>query len=232
MGIGPVIAVGHSAGAIIAMELHRRQPTRIAGLALVAPAVSANPGSIVQRMTLGGQLRLVAMRGLLAGDTTGVRYVRRQILRQRDAILKGLPGGVPHATQEVAADVVAGYLQPLKAVDWDIASLLNMRSMTMPPAYDFGSVAVPALVVQGRRDRLVDNARLLVEVLEARDNGGGTTFVELECGHVPAEEEPEAFNAALVELYSWPGDGDGGRWRLSRAVDMAVLRVTITEPGC
>lgn len=31
LGVGPVVAVGHSAGAIVCMELAQRQPRRVAG---------------------------------------------------------------------------------------------------------------------------------------------------------------------------------------------------------
>lgn len=194
-----MVVVGHSAGALLAMELHKRQPHRISGIVLVAPAVPAREGGLFGRMTFGSQLRLLAMRAVLQSDTTGVRYMRRQLLKQRDKVVRGEPGGVPHATGSVDREVAEGYIKPLNAVDWDYGALLNIRSLSMPNYYDMRSVTVPVMVIQGKEDNLVSNAKDLVTLFEERPEGS-TEFVELDCGHVPPEELPEEFNAELIKF--------------------------------
>ena len=49
--------------------------------------------------------------------------------------------------------MAAGYLRPLLAHNWDRASLLNFRAFSIPPAYDYGSLAAPVLLVQASRQR-------------------------------------------------------------------------------
>lgn len=73
LGVGPVVAVGHSAGAIVCMELAQRQPRRVAALGFVAPALPIGPDNSWLRTTLGAQLRLLAVRALLADDRLGLR---------------------------------------------------------------------------------------------------------------------------------------------------------------
>lgn len=74
---GPVVAVGHSLGAVVCMELAQRMAAgRIAGLGFVAPALPTTPDrSWQRRATLGTQLRFLVARGLLADDTFGLRWV-------------------------------------------------------------------------------------------------------------------------------------------------------------
>lgn len=50
-------------------------------------------------------------------------------------------------------DVARGYLRPLLAHDWDRASLLNFRAFSIPPAYDYSSLAAPVLLVQASGGR-------------------------------------------------------------------------------
>ena len=220
---GPVVVVGHSAGAQVALELQRRRPGQVAALALVAPAVPTTPEhSFQRRATFGAQLRVVATRALLLSNDAGLRFVRRQIMQQRQRVAGGDLGFAPHpstassassldlestASWEDAADAalleaVEGYLKPLRAKDWDRAALLNLRAFTLPMAFDYGSLDAPVLVVSGRDDGgLAGNARALAGILEERRGGAeSTTFVELPCGHVPMDEMPQEFNAALIDF--------------------------------
>lgn len=65
--MGDVVAVGHSAGALVCMELAQAALARVAGLGFVAPALPTTPeNSFARRASLGQQLRFLAVRGLLA----------------------------------------------------------------------------------------------------------------------------------------------------------------------
>jgi pimeloyl-ACP methyl ester carboxylesterase len=222
LGIGRVVLVGHSAGALVAMALQQRRPGAVAGLVLVAPAVPTTPEhAFARRATLGAQLRLALTRAVLQSDAAGLAFVRRQLLRRRDEVAAGKLGFTPQAqaaadapgdtAAQVPEEIIEGYLRPLKAVDWDRAALLNLRAFSLPPSFDYASVAAPVLVVQGAHDGgLTRNADALVGLLRQRPHGAVTEFVALECGHVPMDELPDAFNAALaafVRRHALPGGG-------------------------
>ncbi|KAL4425122.1 hypothetical protein ABPG77_008227 [Micractinium sp. CCAP 211/92] len=200
LGVGRVVAVGHSAGAIVCMELAQRQPSRVAALGFVSPALPTSPDNGWLRATLGAQLRFLLVRAVLADDRLGLRYVRRQILRRRDEVLAG--DLRLHAEGfEVPQDVINGYLRPLRAVNWDRASLLNYRTFALPPPYDFSTLRQPVLLVQGSEDGgLTKNARELARLLRSRPEGN-TRFVELQgIGHVPMDECPSKLNILLIDF--------------------------------
>lgn len=236
LGIGRVIAVGHSAGAITCMELTQRQPHRVAALGFVAPALPTTPeNSWQRRANLGTQLRLVVTRGLLANDTLGLRYVRRQILRRRDELLAG--NMKLHAEEYgMPQDVIDGYLRPLRAQDWDRASLLNFRAFSIPPTYDYAALSQPVLLVQGSNDGgLTVNARELSKLLHARPQGS-TSFVELEAvGHVPMDECPQRLNSLLIDFVQQTlpqlGAGSGTAEAAQAGLQAAAPRQPAAAPG-
>lgn len=224
LNIGPVIVIGHSAGALVALGLQQRRPAQVTALALVAPAVPTTPSNSFQRRaTFGSQLRFLATRAVLQSDAAGLRFVRRQVMQQRERVAQGDLGFVPHPltsssasgslssaseslSWEDAADValqeaVDGYLKPLRARDWDRAALLNLRAFALPMSFEYAGVTAPALVVQGTQDGgLIENARALAEILRERPGSPMTVFSEFECGHVPMDEMPEQFNATLIDF--------------------------------
>ena len=213
LGITKVIAVGHSAGAITAMELYNQAHTSsssegmdvaVIGLCLVAPALLANnPETSFMRgggMTLGAQLRFLVTKGLLSNDVTGLRYVRRQILKRRDEVARGDLGAFTQGNTSNSKDsdssddeeeetvstsssgggergnrwsteAIEGYLKPLKAKDWDKGALLNLRAFQIPSPYEYSSTNVPVLVINGANDgRLTVNGRALADEFFQRDN--------------------------------------------------------------
>lgn len=211
----PLIVVGHSAGAVVALNLYSRRPKDIAALALVAPAVpTTTENRMLRNATFGALLRFLAVRTMIQTDDIGLRYVRRQLLRQRDKILAGELGFQPHpSTAQVNNDseigteeeeeeealrwAIQGYLKPLQAHDWDKAALCNLRSFDLPASYPYETVRVPVLVLQGKYDgQLTKNARALRTLLPPNPK---TVYKELECGHVPMEELPLEFNDIVKE---------------------------------
>lgn len=54
----------------------------------------------------------------------------------------------PCAPTPTPQDVIDGYLRPLRASDWDRASLLNFRAFSLPPPYDYVALRQPVLLVQ------------------------------------------------------------------------------------
>jgi len=210
--------VGHSAGAITAMELYNQARTSsssegmdvaVIGLCLVAPALLANnPETSFMRgggMTLGAQLRFLVTKGLLSNDVTGLRYVRRQILKRRDEVARGDLGAFTQGNRSNSMDsdssddeekeaastsssgggergngwsteAIEGYLKPLKAKDWDKGALLNLRAFQIPSPYEYSSTDVPVLVVNGANDgRLTVNGRALADEFFQRDNNSSSS---------------------------------------------------------
>jgi pimeloyl-ACP methyl ester carboxylesterase len=197
---GPVVLVGHSAGAIVSMEFHARRPERVAGLALVAPALPTTPANdFARRATFGTQLRLVATRATLASDAAGLAYVRRQLLRRADEVAAGGLGIALRAGEDTEA-VAEGYLKPIRAHGWDSGYLQMMRAFSLGGAFDYGEVAAPALVLGGAQDEgLRGGVLALGELLAARQDAA-TRRVELDCGHSPMDERPEELVDALAEF--------------------------------
>lgn len=198
---GPLMLVGHSAGAITAMELYKRCPHRIAGIVLVAPAVPASKEySFTRKITLGGQLRFLITRALLSSDYTGLRYIRRQILKRRDAVARGEVGARFSENAVLSPpDVIEGYLRPLRSHGWDKGALDNFRSFSVPKSYDAeyeSLVGVPVLILQGDKDvGLLQNAKGLATKIPS------SRYVELEdCGHMPMEEKVSEFNGHFTHF--------------------------------
>lgn len=178
-----VVAVGHSAGALVGMELTQLQPRRVAGafcqapspstpiaslllpllvlplgmaaaaagchytpaimafagLGFVAPALPTTPeNSFTRRANLGQQLRFLLTRGLLADDTLGLRYVRRQILRRRDEVAAGKMGlhadesEVPQVGSAGVVPGAGGQLPPLQLPALPLPSHLAAPTARLP----------------------------------------------------------------------------------------------------
>ncbi len=62
-------------------------------------------------------LRFAASRAILNNDRAGLNYIRKQINKRREAVLRGEVGMF---ADEGAPDdaTLQGYLKPLKAHDW------------------------------------------------------------------------------------------------------------------
>lgn len=98
---GPVIPIGHSAGTLVALEIARRRPYQVTSLGLIAPAVPTNSEhSLLRRATFGSQLRFLAIRAILGSDEAGLRYVRRQLLKQKEKVTQGDLGFTPHPSTD------------------------------------------------------------------------------------------------------------------------------------
>lgn len=106
LGVGDMVVIGHSAGALLALKLYEAVASQgrvVRGLGFVAPAVPSTPeNSFQRRATFGSQIRIVLSQAILrmdgnsVDDGPGLRYVRRNILNQRRRILEAGLGYVPH----------------------------------------------------------------------------------------------------------------------------------------
>lgn len=216
-----VILVGHSAGALTSLYMHEIDPSRVAGLIWVAPALpTTKEFSFQRRATFGAQIRIAFSRLLLSSDTTGIRYVRRMIDKQRRELLERGLGYVPHpatsskygvldeenlSEELILAEAIDGYLLPLKTADWDKGALYNLRSFWIPIEYDYTIIndEVPIFIMLGETDPLTASGKWLSEILQRQREGSDTsvtTSTTFQCGHIPQEEQPFLFNDALVDF--------------------------------
>lgn len=219
----------HSAGALVALELYSRRPKQVQALALIAPAIpSTREHSLERRLNFGDQLRFLITKSLLQSDTFGIRFVQRQLLKQRDRVQRGRLGFVPHAStsptvrqarnaslrnngtganhgkptdKDPMDHAIEGYLRPLSADHWDRAALLNMRYMSWPQEYDYSRLKAPTCIITGENDSFItENARELVSLLNDMEQPPMIRYRELECGHVPMEEAPHDVTNEIVKF--------------------------------
>ncbi|KAG2438239.1 hypothetical protein HYH02_010940 [Chlamydomonas schloesseri] len=216
------VLVGHSAGASVAVETALRNPHLVSGLVLIAPAISVDPKGFLARADLGQLLRFAWTRALIAGDATGVNYVRRQVLKRRSEVAQGRLG-IYSDESDVPQEVIDGFLLPLRAHDWDRGTLQVYRSLQVAGSpQPLQQLRVPVLIIQGRQDTAVPlaAAEAVAAALRERQaaaaaSGHGaaaaaatataappvTELVVLEgCGHVPMDEQPAQVLALTAEF--------------------------------
>ena len=176
-----VILVGHSAGGLIAGEYSRLNPDRVGALVLVAPAV----------LTTGGA----------PGWLAPVLAVP-QIDRLGPLLVQSIASSGEQLLEQSFVDpaaltdaVRAGYRAPLTVIGWEAAL---WRVTTAPRdnalAENLDDLTVPTLLITGGADTVVpiaDTERLSTLLPEAE------LVVIPRSGHLPHEEAPERFLAAL-----------------------------------
>lgn len=193
------VLVGHSAGGAIALQTALEYPDRVAALVLVAPAVYRGGGAPawsrpLLRTPQFERIGPVLMRQL--GGQPGDDFLRSSWAdptRMDDAVFEA-------------------YRRPLRANDWDRALWELVKASAEPDLADrLAEVRVPVLIVHGLQDSVVPVAQSRDLVADLVNVPGGARLVELDgCGHLPHEECPDAFRAA-VESW-WTEQAAVGTW--------------------
>ncbi|KAJ9531124.1 hypothetical protein QJQ45_000922 [Haematococcus lacustris] len=226
LGLGKVVVMGHSAGGPIAVDLAARHPELVAGVVLIAPAISTNSKGFLAQADLGQLIRLALTRAIIATDGPGLNYVRQQIYKRAEEVRQGKLGVYYDDTSFARDEVIEGFLRPLRAHDWDRGSLNVFRSFSVastPP--DFAAVQAPVLVLQGDADTAVPataGRAVAAAFQNARRSKKGqgsnaslssaaaaVQYVELpQCGHLPMEEQPaqviEAISSFMAQYCATP----------------------------
>jgi len=185
LGIDQAVLVGHSAGGTVALLTALRHPDRVKAVVLVDAAVysGGTPGWLRPVLRTAQMRRLGPWMVRSLGKTGG----------------RLLPGAW-HDESKVTAEVLEGYQKPLRADNWDRALWeLVMASRPQHLEERLGEVQVRVLVMTGEYDRIVppeQSIRLAEELPNAE-----LVIIPL-CGHLPQEERPEAFVAAVSTFLS------------------------------
>lgn len=183
LGVSRAILVGHSAGGAVAAAAALRDPQRILGLILVDAAIYATGGP-------PGWLR--PLLGTPQFDRLGPWFVRSLAGEQGNAFLQA----AWHDPGRITPEIMAGYRRPLQVENWDVALWeFTKASRSADLSDQVTALRQPALVITGDDDRIVpaaDSIRLAGELPNAE------LAVIPACGHLPQEEKPEEFTAAVV----------------------------------
>lgn len=184
LGVSQAILVGNSAGGTLAAEFALAYPERVQALVLVDAAIYTSGGAppFVQPLLRTPQLRRVGPLLLRNLERWGQRF-----------------GDLAwHDPSKFTAEAWDGYRKPLQANNWDVALWeFTATSQWSDVAQRVAELAPPVLVMTGDDDRIVPTAeseRLASEI------PGAALVVVPNCGHVPHEECPDFFLAALADF--------------------------------
>lgn len=178
------ILVGNSAGGTVSMQTALAYPDRVAALILVDPAVYSGGGAPGW------------MRPLLA--TPQMRHLGPLLVRQIQARGPEMVEMAWHDPARLSPETLDLYKKPLQAENWDRALWeFTLASRPSGLAERLSEFTLPLLVITGDDDRIVptaDSVRLAGELPNA-----GLVVIP-NAGHVPHEEQPEAFMLAVTSF--------------------------------
>lgn len=168
----PLILIGHSAGAAIAVLAALDHSDRVKRLVLEAPSVLSSRGPSWGSIFADTQLSL------------SMPIVKAWIGRQFEDLLMSSwydPSGI-------TPEVVEGYKKALSVPDWEKAlQAYTLAQQDIDLASRLGSLNLPVLVISGAEDQIVplSQSKRTAEMIP-----GAVLKVISECGHIPHEEHP------------------------------------------
>lgn len=180
--IDKAILVGNSAGGTVAMATALAYPERVKALVLVDAAIYSGGGApgFVRPLLNTPQMQRI-----------GPLIARRIQNWGRDFI-----NSAWYDASKMPPGYMDKYTQPLQVENWDRALWeLTRTSQTRNFEEDFEKLTLPVLVITGDNDTIVPTEQSL-RLAEALPNA--ELVVIPNCGHVPQEECPEAWLAAII----------------------------------
>lgn len=188
LGRERAVLVGHSAGGSLAFLTALRYPGRVTAVVLVDAAIYTEGGTPSWILPL---LRTPPLRRL------GPLFVRLIFGANGDRLLQS----AWHDPSKITPDLIAAYRKATRVTNWDRAFWeFTLASEQLDLASQVAALTTPALVITGDNDTWVPTAesvRLADELPDAQ------LAIIPNCGHVPQEECPEAFLAAIVPFLHW-----------------------------
>lgn len=189
LGVEKAILVGNSAGGTVAVQTALLYPQRVQTLVLVDAAILSDGAGApawarwILDTPQAARLGPLAVRSL---ETRGVEFLKTAW----------------HDPTKITEDVLEGYRKPLRVENWD-KSLWELTRASQPSGLraQLSTLNLPVLVVTGDDDRIVPTAQSL-EL--AGLIPGAELVVFKNCGHVPHEECPADFLAAVEPFIQNP----------------------------
>jgi pimeloyl-ACP methyl ester carboxylesterase len=179
--IRQAILIGNSAGGTVAMSFALAHPDRVQALILVDPAVFSGGGLPGWARPLWNTPQMNHLGPLIA----------RQIQKSGPELLRT----AWHDLSKITPETMAGYTKPLRAENWDKA-LWFFSAASHDPGLTrrLSDFPMPVWIITGDDDRIVpteQSKRLAGEM------PGAVLAVIPAAGHIPQEEQPEAFLGAV-----------------------------------
>jgi pimeloyl-ACP methyl ester carboxylesterase len=190
LGLERADVVGNSMGGRVAIELGLRHPDRVGRLALLAPSLAW-----LRDRPWAPLLRLVPPQ--LGAIQPAPRAVVEAIVR------RAIPGAADGWTAAGVDEFLRSYLTPAgRAAFYAAARNIYLEEPHGEKGFwtRLPRLEPPALFVWGRQDQVVPLrfARHVREALPA------ARHLELNCGHVPQLERPQATHAAILRFLREP----------------------------
>lgn len=188
LGVDKPILVGNSAGGTVAVNAALAHPERFEALVLMDAAIYQGGGAPSWIRPILRTPQVDRLGPLLA----------RQIETRGDAFLEG----AWHDPGKLTSEDRAGYREPLRVENWDLALWEFTKASNQPDlAKSIRDITLPSLVISGDDDRVVPVAS---SVRLAEELPNAELVIIPDCGHVPHEECPQpvldAMGAFLVSL--------------------------------
>jgi len=177
------VVAGHSMGGRVALEILRREPGRVAAIALLDTGVAPLAAGEAGRREAAGRYELLAIARELGMAAMATKWVQGMIWPPR---LNEAPliAAVVDMMARKSADVFAAQIRALLARP-DAAALLP-------------GIRCPALVLAGEDDSWAPASR---HRDMAAQIPGAKLVVVPQCGHMAMLERPEEVTSALMEWY-------------------------------
>jgi pimeloyl-ACP methyl ester carboxylesterase len=176
-----VILVGHSAGGQLAAEYARLNPLKVSSLILVDPAILTTGGGPEGIQWVYDIPQIAKLGPILVSSiaTSGDQLIYQSFVDKK----------------KVTKAVLAGYHRPLKVAGWEQAFWnFATASKQNELSANLGKLKQPTLLITGSDDTVVPTA----DTIKLQSLIPGSTLEEIaSAGHLPHEEQPTAFMAAV-----------------------------------
>jgi pimeloyl-ACP methyl ester carboxylesterase len=194
LGVAKATIAGHSMGASVLAHFANLHPERVENLVFVDGTINVD--------SEGSNFDLLGLLIRFPPVRQWARHIMRWQLNEEQVAARLLTAY--HDPEYVTPEIEAGYLAPQKIKDWELALLGIIRdssenNLALPLA-EFNDS--PILIVWGEDDTWVPLTRgnSLAESLP-----GAEFTVIPDSGHLPMEEQAEAFNEHLLDFLNRQG---------------------------
>jgi pimeloyl-ACP methyl ester carboxylesterase len=188
LAIGDAVVIGHSMGGNVAAHLALDAPARVRALVLVdaatGPTVAGGGGG--------------PLAGVLLAIPPIQRWARHAVraIATPEQVTQALRSAYLAPDRVATPEVIEGYLVPQRLSDWDVALLAIVRDSASNALDErFVGIDAPTLVIWGDQDSWIPLAS--GEAIHAALPTSELRVIA-NSGHLPFEEQPDAFMAALL----------------------------------